>query len=925
MDSPHINRIVPALGATGVSPVPTALHWRHASGTRQQRIDTTLAPIASWPAAVVWLVALALYSPALAQPNPTLNTIFPPGGRAGTSVEVTLVGSGLADLTTLHCSNAELTFEKIGANRVRISIPPQTPPGFYDLRAVCVDGLSSPREFIVGTREELLEVEPNESAATATTVPLNAVVNGRIAKKGDIDQFRFTAEQGQHIVVECQAERIDSRLRAVLELFDSSGRRLAVNRGYFGIDPLIHFRVPATGTYTVKVFDLIYAGGSDYSYRLNIGTKPRVVFAHPAVVQAGKTTRVTLFGWNLKTRRPPAQAAISEPQPARVPGVESSSGHRRQGGPRARELGASLRGLRSDPSHPSQNKATDSNSFDRVEVDVTPPADGGAQLLRLRSNQIGVDGFAFHFPGSDEPIQIGVTDVPVVRDGSANHAPGSAQPISIPCEVSGQLIDGDERDWYAVDVRRGEVLWLEGLAARIGAPIDLDISVLDSSGQHELARFSDEVRNIGGKTFPTAHLDPAGRWVVPADGRYLILVRNLIGDLSRDPRRVYRLSVRREESDFHLTLVDHRGTPAALNVRRGGRTIVDVLAFRSRGMTGTIRVSAENLPPGIECPDVYLGPGINRVPFTLSATDSAESVIHNLQLVGHAEPIGGWRQSATVAPQPAGGTVTRASLGRKVHGGTVIRTGEPNGLARLTFEIPFAVTGEAPLRITADGNETRTHHLFGDLKVRHSPGSVLDVAVQIDRRDSSFLAAVQLVGIGLPALIRHQAATIPAGQTKGYVSFYLPPTLPVGRYTIAVKAITTVPTGGNKEKPQSVTVYSNPITFDVQPAAFVVEIDADAPKQIGRGKVLQVKYSARRINGFIGKIHTELSAPEKVIGLRGRGVTFVGQTDSGNIQIIANSDAPLGQQPFVRFYAVGVVEDQPVFHGSCFLSLEIIE
>jgi hypothetical protein len=811
----------------------------------------------------------------LAQPNPTLSSVFPPGGRAGTSVELTVAGSGLAKLTTLHCSSAELTFEKTGTNRVRINIPPQTPPGCYDLRAMCVDGLSSPRAFIIGTREELLEAEPNESIKTATSVPLNAVVNGRIEKKGDIDQLRFVAKQGQHIVVECQAERIDSQLRAVLEVYDSSGKRLAVNRGYFGIDPLIHFRVPADGSYIVKVFDLIYGGGADYSYRLSIGNTPRVIFSHPAVIQTGKTTRVTLYGWNLTTKIPPAQASIAG------------------------------------------SAATVDNSFDHIEIDVTPPADEGSQRVRLQSNQLAVDGFAFHFPGSDEPIQIGVTDVPVVRDQSANYAPDAAQSLSIPCEVSGQLIDGDERDWYAIDARRGEVLWLEGFAARIGAPMDLDISVLDSSGKRELARFRDEVKNIGGNSFPTAHLDPAGRWVAPANGRYLILVRNLIGDLSRDARRIYRLSVRREEPDFHLALVDHPGTPAALNVRRGGRTTVDVLAFRSRGMTGTIRVSAKNLPPGIQCPDVYLGPGINRAPLTLSATDSAEALIHNLQLVGHSKPVGGWDQEATVtAQQPHG---------RKVRGGTVIRTGAPNGSARLTSEIPFAVTAEAPLRITADGNETRSHDLYGEMKVRHSPGGILDVAVQIDRRDVSFQAPVQLVGVGLPALIRHQAATIPAGQSKGYVSFHLPPTLPVGRYTIAVKAVTTVPADKAKGKPQSVTVFSNPVTFDVQPAAFVVEIDADAPKQIGRGKVLQVKYSARRINGFIGKIHTELTAPEKVIGLRGRGVTFVGQTDSGNIQIIANTDAPLGQQPFVRFYAIGVVEDQPVFHGSCFLNLEIIE
>ncbi|MCH7989087.1 MAG: pre-peptidase, partial [Planctomycetes bacterium] len=90
------------------------------------------------------------------------------------------------------------------------------------------------------------------------------------------------------------------------------------------------------------------------------------------------------------------------------------------------------------------------------------------------------------------------------------------------------------------------------------------------------------MQNIGGTRFPSTHLDPAGRWVVPADGRYLILIRNLIGGLENDSRRVYQLSVRREEPDFHLAVVSQLDSPASLNVRRGGRSIVDVLAFRRR-------------------------------------------------------------------------------------------------------------------------------------------------------------------------------------------------------------------------------------------------------------------------------------------------------------------------------------------------------
>jgi hypothetical protein len=829
-------------------------------------------------------------------PNPVLNSVFPPGGQVGKTTEVTVSGNALDGLTRIVCNQPDITFEHVEQNRFHVTIPKNVPTGLYDLRAVCRNGLSSPRSFFVGNRAEVLETEPNETHKTGQTVPLNVSINGRIEKGGDLDQFRFSAQQGQRVVIECQAERIDSRLRAVLEVYDSRGQRLAVNRGFYGIDPLIDFHVPADGTYVVKVFDLVYSGSSDHFYRLDIDTGPRVAFTVPSVVERGKTTRVALYGWNLQQNKAELITDIAEKASLESRGLVDRFRNLSD-----TEINTQKKNLR-------QRKQTDDRaSYDRLQVAVTPPNEGESNSLpvRLRPEQIVIDGFVYHVQGGHAPILIGVTDVPVVRESESHQSPNSAQQLSFPCEVSGQLVAGDERDWYAIQAKRGEVLWFEAFGERIGSPVDLDLTILDSSSEKELGRFSDGVKNLGGKRFPSSHLDPSGRWVVPADGRYLLMIRNLIGGLDNDPRRVYRLSLRREQPDFHLAVVPRKDDPASININRGGRTIVDVLAFRRRGLTGSICVSATNLPEGIACPDIWLGPGVDRAPLTLTADESASELVGTLKLKGYDELAGS----------------------RIARGGTVVRSGLPNGWGRLTTEIPLAVAGKAPLRILADGHDTRHHHLYGDLKIRHSPGSILDVAVHIDRSDAGHSAPVNLIGVGLPSLIQNQTATILPGANKGYISFYLPPTLPVGRYTIAVQAQTTVPDSSNKKKQQtkSVTVFSNPVTFEVHPAAFIVEVDLHAPKKIQRGRIVQVNFTARRINGFINKIHTEVAAPDKVNGLRVRGVSFVGQTDTGTLQIIANEDAPLGRQPFVRLFAVGVVEDQPVYHGSCFLDLEIIE
>lgn len=825
------------------------------------------------------------------QAPPVLTTVFPAGAQAGRTVEVTVTGSGLEAVRALDCSAAGLRCERLEPTRFRLTVPAGTPAGHYDLWAVGDQGLSPPRAFAIGNRTEQLETEPNETAATATPVPLDGVVNGQLDKAGDSDHFRFEAKQGQRVIIECSAERIDSRLRAVLEVSDSTGRRLAVNRGYFGIDPLIDFQVPVDGWYVVKLQDLISSGSAEHYYRLEIDSGPRVAFCVPSVIQRGKTSRVTLHGWNLSGS---TTRATSSAAPA-----AASSG----------EETALTRSV----------VAANLADFDRIEVEIPAPLAEPTWPLPVRQlpAQAVIDGAAFALQfrdaqrpaaipltGGHAPVVIGVTDVPVVLDRVDNHSPASAQEIGVPCEVSGQLVTGDERDWFSMEARRGEVFFLEAFGHRIQSPVDLQISVCDLSGERELAQLGDETRNIGG-AFPTSHLDPAGRWVCPADGRYLIAIRNLIGGLPADPRRVYRLSVRREEPDFRLVAIPHRDDPAALNVPRGGHAILDVLAFRRRGFDGSIRVSATDLPVGVECPDVWLGPGVDHATVVVSAARNSAALVSELKLEGNS-------------PQTPSAVTVR--------GGTIVRSGMPMGWGRLTSRIPLAVAGDAPLRITADGHEVLDHHLYGKLRVRHSPGGVLDVGVQIERGDGSHSAPVKLIGVGLPELIRNQTAMIPAGQSRGYLSFYLPPTLPIGHYSLVVRAETTIPAGD--QKTETVVVHSNPVTFEVQPAGFLVEVDPFAVTRAKRGEVIQVRYSAQRLNGFIGKMHTELAAPGRVtdvVGLRGRGETFVGQADKGSLQIIINDDAPVGRPAFLRLFTVGVVEDEPTFFGSSFLPLEIVE
>lgn len=819
---------------------------------------------AAWLAFGLLLVASSAWAQA-----PQLETVFPAGASLGQTVDVLLTGSGLEEVTILRCNAPEVQVERVEAKRFRVTIPPSLLPGLYELRAISPRGVSGPRTFAIGNRKEQLETEPNE-LSMPQSVPLDSITNGRIEKAGDIDTFQFSASQGQRVVIECLAERIDSRLRAVLELFDTTGRRWAVNRGYDGVDPLIDFRVPQDGQYIVKLQDLTFSGGADFLYRLEVDTGPRVAFALPNVMQRDRPTRVTLFGRNLHRD---AQSTST---------------------------------VASDGSQLKQSSAAMSADFDQLEVEIPAGQAVASRFLpfRLRPAQAGLDGFAYHLPGSHGSLFLGLTDIPVVREVSDHATPLTAQSVPCPVEISGQLSRGNERDWYRFEARRGEVLYFTALAERLNSPLDLRLSLFDREGKRELVQFNDDWAGQA-SVLGTAHLDPVGRWVAPEDGTYLLAVQNIIGSFQADPRRVYRLSIRREEPTCQVLAVQPGDARGSISLQRGGQVALELIALRQRGCDGPIRVSADNLPSGLLCPDVWLGPGVERGILILAADPLAEPITTDLQL--RAEFVENSSQQVQIV--------------------STVRGGTPQPWLRLTSEFPVTIQGDSPVQVVAQADEPLQHQLYGELPVRHSPGCAVDVTLQLLPRESAVTASSKWIAVGLPPSIQNQTLLLNQDAKQGVLSFYLPPHLPLGKYTFALRgemAIQHV----NKQKPETIIVYSNPLTIDVQPAAFLVEVDPFAVRSAKRGETIQIAYTSQRRNGFIGKMHTEIAMPGRitdVVGLRGRGETFVGQTEKGSLQITVNDDAPLGRQPFLRLLTIGVVEDVPIYQGSCFFSLEIVE
>src|SRR5262245_39884628 len=90
---------------------------------------------------------------------PILETIFPAGGQAGKTIDVTITGKNLAGLVALQCSAPGVRGEILEANRGRLALPANTLPGLYDVWAIGDSGISAPRTIFIGNRQELTETE----------------------------------------------------------------------------------------------------------------------------------------------------------------------------------------------------------------------------------------------------------------------------------------------------------------------------------------------------------------------------------------------------------------------------------------------------------------------------------------------------------------------------------------------------------------------------------------------------------------------------------------------------------------------------------------------------------------------------------------------------------------------------------------------
>ncbi|MHB0960327.1 MAG: ThuA domain-containing protein [Pirellulaceae bacterium] len=369
---------------------------------------------------------------------------------------------------------------------VEISLAADAVPGRRELRVETPRGISNPVAFYVGRLPEYVEQESEPTfepqdfleglvrypPRSETPIILPAVVNGQIIPRepymlyyssarftpGAADRFRFTAREGQQLVIAASARELIPYLpdavpgwfQATLALYDANGRQVAYDDDYrFHPDPVLFFKVPEDGQYVVEIKDAIYRGRPDFVYRIALGELPYITNVFPLGAPVGTTApaaaRVKLSGWNLPT--------------------------------------------------------------DTLTIDARDMTPGLHSLAVNKGEMIS----------NTMPFAVDV--LPECLDTEPNDAPPTAQAVTLPVIVNGQIDRPDDWDLFRFEGRAGQEIVVEVSARRLESPLDSVLELFDAADKR--LAFNDDHEDKF-DDLRTHHADSLIRFALPEDGVYYV-------------------------------------------------------------------------------------------------------------------------------------------------------------------------------------------------------------------------------------------------------------------------------------------------------------------------------------------------------------------------------------------------------------------
>ena len=340
----------------------------------------------------------------------------------------------------------------LGGNKFKVSVDEEVSPGIYDFRHGGKSGTTSSLSFLVSNLEEFTVQNEAVSKDKAMTIDHSMFLNGLI-QKGNAHFFKFFLNENERVFVDCFAERINSRMDALIVVEDPNGNEVGRSREAIGGDPLIDFKAQKSGEYILRVSDFLTRGGDDYWYRVRIRKAAQIDFVFPSSVRVGEKQKFQIFGRNL---------------PGGVPSGD--------------------------------------DGLEMIEMDVDVPDVMERQRFGpTKPINAGMKGFNFSIGEGLElsnSVFIPFSNYSHFIENGANATPNDAQKINPPGEVSGRFYPG-KKSWFSFDVKTGNDYVVEVVSNRLYSPTDpilsVDKVITDNEGKEtitSLGKADDQASNL---------------------------------------------------------------------------------------------------------------------------------------------------------------------------------------------------------------------------------------------------------------------------------------------------------------------------------------------------------------------------------------------------------------------------------------------
>lgn len=393
----------------------------------------------------------------------------------------------------------------------------------------------------------------------------------------------------------------------------------------------------------------------------------------------------------------------------------------------------------------------------------------------------------------------------VFSQAAAKRVASPAQKIELPYEGTWTFASGHSENVFEFAATQGDQYSIEVFSQRLGEPTDarflvqrIEVNEAGATILHDVVR-ADDSYGINDGVLNASTRDPVALFVAPATASYRLTIQDLdVGD-SISSHQQYVLRIAKPSPSFDLAayrVFPHNDVnqvrPHGSKLARGGMETVRVMVIRRDGWAGAVRVSAEGLPPGVNCDSAIIAANQNQTQLTLIASDDAPAGIASIRVVGHSDDDAIIRQATPV-------TIAVAKGGNREF--TRVRIAD-----ELVIGVSDKDIAPVTLRLAAPATEPAK---IAEVK----KGETLNVAVTVTRRDGG-ADPITLRPKDLPPGVTAPEITIAGDKSDGTLVLTVTPTAVPGTYSLWSQGETKMkPTP--ESPPLTVFLSSSTATFRI--------------------------------------------------------------------------------------------------------------